>query len=158
MINPTYCLKQKSNPRSHKASVQKRWSIEKKYHTLKNKLKFESVTGKASVYVKQDFWAQMQVYNIVQDLITAAEKRAAGLARKKRFKYEMRINENIAIGLFKERFVRLVLEDDDPVKDAMFKRLIAGMQRHIVPVRELKGSPRKWRYFNKYKCNQKPSF
>jgi len=25
-------------------------------------------------------------------------------------------------------------------------------------VRELKSSPRKWRYFNKYKCNQKPSF
>ena len=94
----------------------------------------------------------------MQDLITAAEKRAAGLARKKGFKYEMRINENIAIGLFKERFVRLVLEEDDLVKDAMFKRLIAEMQRHIVPVRELKSSPRKWRYFNKHKCNQKPSF
>ena len=116
------------------------------------------MTGKASVYVKQDFRAQMQVYNIVQDLITAAEKRVARLAGKKRFKYVMRINDNVAIGLFKERFVRLVLEEDDPVKDAMFRRLIAEMQRHIVPVRELKSSPRKWRYFNKYKCNQKPSF
>jgi hypothetical protein len=141
-----------------KRLYKKRWSIEKKYHTLKNKLKFESVTGKASVYVKQDFWAQMQVYNIVQDLITAAEKRAAGLARKKRFKYGMRINENIAIGLFKERFVRLVVEGDELVKGAMFKRLIADMGRYIVPVRELKSSPRKWKYFNKYKCNQKPSF
>ena len=36
-----------------------RWEIEKKYHTLKNKMKFESVTGKASVYVYQDFWAQV---------------------------------------------------------------------------------------------------
>ncbi|MEF2877729.1 MAG: transposase [Blautia sp.] len=26
-----------------------RWEIEKKYHTLKNKMKFESVTGKATV-------------------------------------------------------------------------------------------------------------
>ena len=31
------------------------------------------------------------------------------------------------------------------------------MERHVVPVRKLKGSPRKWRHF-KYKCNQKPSF
>lgn len=28
-----------------------RWEIEKKYNTLKNKMKFESVTVKASVYV-----------------------------------------------------------------------------------------------------------
>jgi IS4 transposase len=34
-----------------------RWEIEKKNHTLKNKLKFESVIGKASIYVEQDFWA-----------------------------------------------------------------------------------------------------
>ncbi len=26
----------------------KRWEIEKKYHTLKNKIKFESITGKAT--------------------------------------------------------------------------------------------------------------
>ncbi len=44
-----------------------RWEIEKKYHTLKNKLKFECVTGKASVYVYQDFYAQVLVYNMVQD-------------------------------------------------------------------------------------------
>ena len=38
-----------------------RWEIEKKYNTLKNKMKFESVTGKATVYVHQDFWAQVLV-------------------------------------------------------------------------------------------------
>jgi hypothetical protein len=32
------------------------------------------------------------------------------------------------------------------------------MERNIVPVRELKGTRRKWNYFNKYKRNQKPSF
>jgi hypothetical protein len=136
----------------------KRWSIEQKYHTLKNKLKFESVTGKASVYVAQDFWAQMLVYNIVQDLIMSAEHRAAKKAKKKRLKYEIRINENIAIGLFKEQFVKLIMEENDTVKDAIFKRMLSDMERYIVPVRNMESSPRKWRYFNKYKCNQKPSF
>jgi hypothetical protein len=136
----------------------KRWAIEQKYHTLKNKLKFESVTGKASIYVEQDFWAQTLVFNMVQDLITAAECRAAKKAKKKRLKYKIRINENIAIGLFKEKFIRLMIEENESRKDEMYRQLTADMERNIVPIRTLKSAPRKWRYFNKYKCNQKPSF
>ena len=141
-----------------KRLYRKRWSIEQKYHTLKNKLKFESVTGKASIYVKQDFWAQMLVFNMVQDLITAAEERAVRRSKKKQHLYAIRINENIAIGLFKEQFIRLIMEEDDRIKTLIFNRLKADMERYIVPVRKLKSSPRKWKYFNKYKCNQKPSF
>ena len=141
-----------------KRLYRKRWSIEQKYHTLKNKMKFESVTGKASIYVKQDFWAQMLVFNMVQDLITTAERRAVRSSKKKQHLYAIRINENIAIGLFKEQFIRLILEEDDHIKEAIFKRLKADMERFIVPVRQLKSVPRKWQYFNKYKCNQKPSF
>jgi len=100
----------------------------------------------------------MQVYNIAQDLITAAEACAVRQARKWRLKHEVRVNENIAIGLLKEKLVRLVVEEDDGAKEAMFRRLIADMERRVVPVCKLKGSPRKWRHFNKYKCNQKPSF
>ncbi len=136
----------------------RRWKIEQKFHTLKNKMKFESVTGKASIYVQQDFWAQMLVFNIVQDLITAAQRRAAREAKKKKYIYEMRINENIAIGLFKEQFIRLMMTEDDQMKGALFKQLIADMEQYIVPVRKLKSSPRKWKRMNKYKCNQKPSF
>jgi hypothetical protein len=135
-----------------------RWSIEKRYHTLKNKMKFESVTGNASVYVEQDFWAQVLVHNMVQDLITEAERKVVEKARKKGYRYEMRINENIAIGLFKEQFIRLMLEEDDERKNERFIRLKADMERNIVPVRALKSRGRKWNYFNKYKCNQKPSF
>jgi hypothetical protein len=141
-----------------KRLYKKRWLIEQKYHTLKNKLKFESVTGKASIYVRQDFWAQMMVFNVLQDLISVAELRAVKKAKKRGLKYKIRINENIAIGLFKEQFVRLIMEEDDSIKDIMFKQLISDMERYIVPVRNLKSSPRKWKYFNKYKCNQKPSF
>jgi len=69
----------------------------------------------------------------------------------------MRINENIAIGLFKEQFIRLMLEEDDQRKNERFIRLKTDMERNIVPVRRLKGRNRKWNYFNKNKCNQKPS-
>ena len=95
----------------------------------------------------------MIVYNMVQDFITAAERCAVRRARKKRLKYAVRINENIAIGLFKEKFVRLGGQ-----RSQGHDVQAADMERYIVPVRKLKGSPRKWKYFNKYKCNQKPSF
>ena len=136
----------------------KRWDIEKKYHTLKNKMKFESVTGKASIYVEQDFFAQTLVFNMIQDLITGAEYRAAMKAKEKQLKYEVRINENIGIGLFKEQLIQLMLEEDDTLKDEMFRQLTANMERHIVPVRKLKSTPRKWKYYNKYDCNLKPAF
>jgi hypothetical protein len=136
----------------------KRWSIEQKLHTLKNKLKFESVTGKASIYVKQDYWAQALVYNMVQDLITVADRRIAKSAKKKGYKYTMRANENIAIGLFKEQLIRIMLEEDGRQKDVMLRQLVSDMEKNIVPVRKLKSAPRRWKHLNKYKCNQKPSF
>jgi hypothetical protein len=135
-----------------------RWEIEEQYHTLKNKMKFESVTGKASIYVAQDFLAQVLVFNMVQDLIGEAEEQARERGKEREWRYEVKINENIAIGLWKEQFVRLMLEDDDEKKDRMFSRLKGEMVRNIVPIRQLKGRARKWNYFNKYKCNLKPSF
>ena len=38
-----------------KARYRKRWRLEQQYHPLKNKMRFESVRGKASIYVRQDF-------------------------------------------------------------------------------------------------------
>jgi len=136
----------------------KRWTVEQKYHTLKNKMKFESVTGKASIYVKQDFWAQVVVFNIIQDIATAAEKRAQKKAKSRKYLYDVRINENMAIGLFKEQFIRLMMEEEDFKQKEMSKKLMADIERYIVPVRALKSSPRVPRKSNKYKCNQKPTF
>jgi hypothetical protein len=141
-----------------KRLYRKRWMIEQQYHTLKNKLRFESVTGKASIYVEQDFRAQILVYNMVQDVISGAELRAKSKTHKKRSRYTTRINENIAIGLYKERFIRLMMEEDRARKNELFIRLKEDMLKNIVPIRSLPSSPRRWKYFNKYKCNLKPSF
>jgi hypothetical protein len=122
-----------------------RWEIEMKYHTLKNKMKFESVTGKASIYVEQDFLAQVVIFNMTEDLTREAEEKARERGKERSYKYEVRINENIAIGLWKEQFVRLMLEDDNEKREQMFIRLKEDMVRNIVPVRQLKGRARKER-------------
>jgi hypothetical protein len=111
------------------------------------------------VYVEQDFLAQVLVFNMVQDLITSAERRAVRKSRKKQYRYAIRINENIAIGLFKNQFINLIMEEDDHRKDKKFRQLTDDMERYIVPVRNNQPSaPRKWNKRNKYKCNLKPSF
>ncbi len=84
--------------------------IEKKYHTLKNKMKFESVTGKQTIYVDQDFRAQVLVYNMLQDIRKEADEEVFVKSREKGSKYPMHTNENIAIGLFKEQMIKLTLE------------------------------------------------
>jgi len=136
----------------------KRWAIEQKYHTLKNKMKFESVTGKASIYVRQDFWAQTLVFNMIQDLVTAAEDRAQKKAKSKKYLYGVQINENMAIGLFKEQFIRLMMEEESGKQKEMSLKLIADIERYIVPIRTLKSAPRRLKKSNKYKCNLKPTF
>lgn len=67
-------------------------------------MKFESMTGKASVYVYQDFWAQILVYNMVQDIRNSADREVATAGKEKGTTYLMHTNETMAIGLFKSSF------------------------------------------------------
>lgn len=136
----------------------KRWTVEEKYHTLKNKMKFESVTGNASIYVEQDFYAQILVFNVLHDLIRGAQRRVEKKAHSKKYRYSVRVNENMAIGLLKEQFIGLLIEEDDRKRRELSEKLKADMEKYIVPVRTLKGTPRKPLLSNKYQCNQKPTF
>ena len=135
-----------------------RWEIEKKYHTLKNKMKFESVTGKASVYVYQDFWSQVLVYNMIQDIRNSADEEPAETGRKSGNKYLMHTNENIAIGLFKEDMLKILLEPEEKKRIKKLNELQEEMERYVLPLRELPGKERRKNISNKYKNNQKSSY
>ena len=135
-----------------------RWEIEKKYHTLKNKMKFESVTGKATIYVYQDFWSQILVYNMIQDIRKSADEEAAITGKRNGNKYPMHTNENLAIGLFKESMIKIVLEENLQKRGKMLEELQKEMENYVLPIRELPSRERKKNLSNKYKNNQKNSF
>ena len=135
-----------------------RWEIEKKYHTLKNKMKFESVTGKAAIYVYQDFRAQILVYNMVQDIRRYADSEVRKAGKGKELKHPIRTNENIAIGLFKEQMIKIVLEKSPQRQAELLQELQSEMEQYVLPVRDLPGHERKKNISNKYKNNQKNSF
>lgn len=135
-----------------------RWEIEKKYHTLKDKMKFESVTGKPSVYVYQDFWAQVLVYNMVKDIRNSADGETVASGQRNGNKYPMHTNENIAIGLFKEAMLKLLLEQEGKKRIQKLDGLQAEMECYVVPKRERPSKECRKNVPNKYKNNQKSSF
>jgi len=135
-----------------------RWKIEESYNTLKNKLKFESVTGKAGIYVYQDFPAQMPVYNMIEDIKHCAEEQLKEDTGEKAYTYPVRINENMAVGLFKDRLIKLLIENDDIKRRLLFMELQADMEKYFLPVRKSESHERKFHPANKYMNNIKPAF
>lgn len=121
-------------------------------------MKFESVTGKSTIYVDQDFRAQVLVYNMIQDIRKEADDKVSVKGREKNCRYPMRTNENIAIGLFKEQMIKLILEKNAERRRQLLFELQAEMEKHILPQRKLPGKERKKNISNKYKNNQKNSF
>lgn len=133
-----------------------RWNIEQAYHTLKNKMKFESVTGMDSIYVEQDFLSQVYVYNLMEDIRQAVEEEID--YEKHNYKYPQRINQNVAIGIFKDEFINIMLEPELPQRTMLFRNLYEELKAFTLPKRKLKSTPRHHNLSNKYSCNIKPAF
>jgi hypothetical protein len=52
-----------------------RWEIEKSFDVLKNKLQIENISGLSKTGIEQDFYAQILVHNIIQDIKNEANKK-----------------------------------------------------------------------------------
>ena len=108
------------------------------------------------VYVKQDFLAQIFVYNMMEAVRHSAEEQRK--KNEKKYNYPRRINQNMAIGIFKEKLIWLLLEDDNKIREKMFEKLQAEISKYTLPIRKSKSRSHKFNTTNKYACNQKPSF
>jgi len=64
----------------------------------------------------------------------------------------------MAIGLFKEKMIKLLVESDDSIRDIMFNKLQTDMESYILPVRHLPSHERKYNVANRYMDNIKPAF
>jgi hypothetical protein len=129
----------------------KRWGIETKYKELKQKLETENFSGRLVDNVKQDFYAMMTVANMLASCIRRAE---AGVEKERENsgnKYEYRVNVNHAVGVLKDRLIRVVIEEDDIARQHLMKELVRRMERRVVPVRPDREVVRK-------KCARKAKF
>jgi predicted nucleic-acid-binding Zn-ribbon protein len=135
----------------------KRWGIESSYNTIKNKLKIEAFSGDLPQFIYQDIYAGTLVFNQFQDLKYESQLQLEN--KKKITKHKYVINENKAIGLFKEQFIKIILIDDDKARTLGYNKLITDMTNYIEAERKNRPSqPRIFDYRTKYRRNLKDSF
>jgi hypothetical protein len=132
----------------------KRWGIETLYYSLKWKLQLEKFTSANRTIIEQDIFSSVLVYNMVQTLKTEAEE----TIEQSRYKHEMKVNENMAIGLFKSKILRIMLETNDELRLKLYDALCADMAKHIIPVRKGRRYPRKFKRYNRHSFNKSRSF
>lgn len=135
-----------------------RWNIETSYDTLKNKLKLENFTGKLPHLIEQDVYTTIYLCNIMEDIIGYAES-ISSKGQDKKYKYEMKINRNISIGILKEKLIVMALEKDKDKQETLFNEVIDQIQQQVVPIRPGRKNKRnKDPKKQKYPMNQKKSY
>lgn len=134
----------------------RRWGIETSYNTSKNKLKIEAYTGNLPQFVYQDIYAQIVVYNEVQDMLKESNDR---LENNENLKYKYKTNENKAIGLYKEKFIKIMLTEDTEERIKMYNQYIDEMKKYVSAIRPNRpNQPRLNNLHSKYRTNMKSSF
>lgn len=136
-----------------------RWRIETSYDLLKNNLQLENFTGKLPLLIEQDIYATLYLSNIVQDCIWEAEFKNKLEDKYRNYKYEMKINQNMTIGIIKEELIKVILEDDEEKKENRYLKMIEEIRKNIIPIRPGRSNQRnKNPKSQKYPMNKKKSF
>ena len=137
----------------------KRWPIETKYDEIKNKLQVENFSGRTIKTVLQDFFVTMLMSNALAVASWEAQEVVDARREKKDNKYDYHVNVSHAIGVFKDRFIRAMLEQNPHLRAKLVKRILFLLTKNPVPIRPDRSFPRnksprraKFRHNSKSNC------
>lgn len=128
-----------------------RWNIEKSYDIIKNKINIENFSSKTVIGIEQEFYAQMMVYNMIEDL-----KRDAGerIENKRSKKYEYKINMNILAGIFKKKFIDILIIEEKERRRKKYIEMLEEINQYLIPIKPGRKYVRKRMHsMNKYRSN-----
>ncbi len=131
-----------------------RWQIEINYQVLKESLKIELITSSKENLIRQDIYSQMVAFNLLQAFINDAQEEID----QEKYKYEMKINTNMAVGFYKKFLLYIMIEEDKDQKQRLLETLAESIKTYIVPIRKGRSYPRKKDKKNKYSINKRKSF
>ena len=130
-----------------------RWEIEKAFDILKNKIKIENFSSHKVIGVEQDFYAQILVYNLLETI--KRETNEEELPKNK--KYEYKFNMNIMVGMFKNKFIEIVANEE--LEEDIMEEFIQEITKYLVPIKPNRNYPRrKMHSMNKYRHNLRKNF
>ena len=126
-----------------------RWKIEVNYKHLKNNLKIECITSGKMQLIKQDIYSQILVANILQAFINDSDENI----EQDKYKHKHKTNKNMAIGIFKDDFINILLEDDASKRSRMTSILMDEIRKYTLPEIPDRKNPRKNNPKNRYNIN-----
>ena len=94
----------------------------------------ENISGKKKLIIEQDFYAQMLLFNMVEDLKNDANKKIE-LKKKKGLKYEYKVNINILIGTFREYMIKIAMEENDIEREKLYTYVMEEIMENLIPIR-----------------------
>lgn len=126
----------------------KRWGIETFYDVFKNKLQVENFSGYSDIAIQQDFNCTLLIRNLQSVILKDMNEEAK--EKYKDCKYQYKINNNISIGIMKNRVVELLMNETPEVVLEELKSLLI---LNVIPIRP----DRKYeRHKDKYRTRKKP--
>ena len=123
-----------------------RWGVETHYDILKNDGELENFSGIRPEGIAQEHQATVVTSNMAALVEHEAQRRwekrrARGEVRRKHAKDK--INTSVAVGLWKDRWIKIVLDPDPNRRTQAYWHLVESMQANAVPVIPDRSYPRK---------------
>lgn len=131
-----------------------RWKIELNYKHLKNNIKIECITSGKDILIKQDIYSQVLVANMLQAFINDGDEEL----KKFMYKNKVKINCNMAIGIFKNTLIYILLEEDGDKRLKMMDKFQEAITKYMVPIKPNRKNERKTNPKNRYHINQRKTF
>jgi hypothetical protein len=136
-----------------------RWPIETKYDEIKNKLQVENFSGWTVKTIIQDFYISMFLSNAIAVARWEAQSVIDEQGEDKDNKYDYHVNANHSVGVFKDRFIRAMLEDNPRRRAKQMERILFLLTKKPAPTRPDRSLPRnksprkaKFRHNRKSNC------
>lgn len=130
-----------------------RWKIETSFDIIKNKLQIENFSGNSKLAIKQDFYAQILLFNMVEDI-----KRETNESLESKRKYEYIVNTNILVGIAKYYLLLISCIEDLNKQTELEECMLKFIKQNLVVVKSERRNKRyKFGVKNKYKTNMKRS-
>lgn len=137
----------------------KRWRIEVKYDVVKNKLEMPCFGGCSENVIMQDFWISMYLANVAAIAKNEADVKIKETREGKDNKYEYQANVNTLIGSLRDKLADAVFSRNPAHRQKKLERIMAEIQRSVVPIRPDDGltpryeNPRKAKYHHNKRSN-----
>ena len=128
-----------------------RWSIEKVFDIIKNKVKIENFTSHKVIGLEQNFYSQMFLYNVLEDIRIDTGEIVKG--QKEGLKYDYKVNTNVMVGMLREKLMEIVLSEGEELEKKR-DEFIELTKKYLVPIKPGRSFPcKKMHSMNKYRHN-----